>query len=118
MAKLLDTDLVDLGNVSLKAGEDAFSPGAPADAVTDAVEQFRTVVYADGWDIEARRALGWLLNLPDDRLLEVTQRLRMAFPNNDVVQKRRFLDLLWKETFADWRVEGFDPDGFALKWER
>jgi hypothetical protein len=45
----------------------------------------------------------------------VTHQLRMSFPTADLTQRRQFLELLWKETFADWKVEAFDPDGYELK---
>jgi hypothetical protein len=111
---LLSTQIIELGYVTLRPGQDAFSPGFPAAAIADAVEQFRVAV-SDGGEAQARRALAWLLNLPDDRLSELTLTLKMAFPVRDIAQRRRFLELLWKETFADWKVEDFEPDSYELK---
>lgn len=117
LSDTLDHQLTDLKTVVLKPGEDAFSPGAPAEAIARAVEDFRQAVVADeGYEGQLRRALGWLLNLDDARLGPITQQLKMSFPEADVGRRRRFLEMLWRETFADWKVDGFDPDQYELRW--
>jgi hypothetical protein len=116
LGEMLSGQLILLQYVDLKPNQTVFSPGKPAEAVAEAVEQFRGLASADaGYDAELRRALGWLLNLPDPQLGAMTTRLDMSFPTGDIVQKRQFLELLWRETFADWKVEAFDPDGYELK---
>lgn len=114
LGSLLSTQIIELGYATPPRGETMFSPGGPVEAVRDAVEQFRMVVESDVDANQARRALAWLLNLPDDRLLATTSELRMAFPVADVRQRRQFLELLWIETFAGWTVDGFDPDGYEF----
>jgi hypothetical protein len=116
LSTVLSDQLVELRYVVLGPEQTAFSPGKPAEAMAEAAERFQGLVCADnGWEGELRRALGWLLNLPDERLGPMTHQLRMSFPTADIAQRRQYLELLWKETFAHWRVQDFDPEGYELK---
>lgn len=110
LGSLLSTQLIELGYAS----PPLFGPTGPSPAVRDAIEHVRLVVESDGYTNEARRALAWLLNLPDKRLIDTTVELGMEIPTSDVRDRRRFLELLWKETFAEWKVDGFDPDAFEI----
>jgi hypothetical protein len=110
LANLLSTQLVELGYSS----PPLFGAAGPSAAVIDAVEHVRRVIEKDCDVNEARRALAWLLNLPDDHLLDVTVELGMEIPTPDASERRRFLELLWRETFAEWKVQGFDPNAYEI----
>ena len=87
------------------------------DEVAEAVEAFSRGVY-DRFDVEpaVRYALAWLLNLDEARFTETATRMNISFPvHGDFATLRRFLELLWDGTFADWRVRGFDPDDYKVE---
>src|SRR4051812_7109650 len=76
------------------------------EAVEEAVDDFATWV-ADRWDCEpaVRYALAWLLNLDDDRFAAEVSQLQIQFPSSgDYGVLRRFFQMLWDGTFADWRI--------------
>jgi hypothetical protein len=87
------------------------------DEVRYAVEDFATWV-SDNFDREpaVRYALAWLLNLDDERFAAETSALEIHFPmHGDFGVLRRFFEMLWDGTFADWRIPRFDPDGYDVK---
>jgi hypothetical protein len=61
-----------------------------------------------------RRGLCWLLNQDDETLIEYLLKGRMPFPNKDAEQHRRYLEMIWENTFASWRVENFDSDEYDV----
>jgi hypothetical protein len=115
LAGALSNQLIELNYLRIPDGRSPFEPPHAA-ALEEAAQAFHDYAGLDeGFEGPLRRALAWVLNLPDDRLLAVTRRMEMAFPNADAADRRRFLELLWRRAFADWRVEGFDADAFTLK---
>ena len=85
--------------------------------IDDAVDDFATWI-SDRWDLEpaVRYALAWLLNLDDERFAAEISQLEIPFPSRgDHAVLRRFFEMLWDGTFADWRIPRFDPDAYELK---
>lgn len=127
-------DLPPLTTIDLDAFEDAclsfislsrnrLGPGRSildpefADQVEEAVEGFARYV-SDRFDDEpkVRYALAWLLNLDDERFAATAAALDISFPvYGNFGTVRKFFELLWEGTFADWRVPRFDPDAYQVK---
>lgn len=118
LGEMLSDQLVELGYLSLRPGETPFSPGEPARVLGEAVERFAELAVLDeGYEARLRRALTYVLNLGDAELDVAAARMRIAFPSPDVALRRRFLELLWVRTFADWRVAGFDASAYEERWK-
>ena len=106
---------VELNYVELSAGESMFDAEREND-LKKAVRSFMVHVE-DNYDQEAeiRQAMGWVLNLPDDRFEQALRDLDIPFQYKKGSDARRFLELLWDRTWGDWRVPGFDPDAYELE---
>lgn len=117
LGEMLSDQLVELGYLSLRPGETPFSPGEPLRVLEEAVERFTELAVIDeGYEARLRRALAYVLNLGDDELGAAASRMRISFPSPDVALRRRFLELLWQRTFADFRIANFDPSAFEQRW--
>ncbi len=107
--------MVDLDVMYVPAGKSPFEIVHLRQTIEQEVESFHDYVEDnEDRENEMRRALGWILNLKDDALLDLTKRLRMPYPNEDAAQRRRVLEMFWTRTFADWMVDEVHPEDFVL----
>jgi hypothetical protein len=108
---------IELTDVELGEGASLFD--AAHDAERDAaVASFWRYVY-DRHDQEQayRDALGYVLNLPEERFTALLPRLKVRFPTQrDPAEIRRFLALLWDRVWATPEVAAFDPDAYEIEW--
>lgn len=106
---------VELRYLELPAGVSPFDDVQAKQAIEDAVREFGVMVEdLSDQEGEIRRALSWLLHQDDDVLVGVLQRGAMSFPPASAGDQRRYLEWIWDNVFADWRVEGFDPAAFEV----
>ena len=102
--------------LDLPTGVSAFDHPTALEAIDRAGRDFPEAV-ADRVDREdeIRRGLCWLLHQPDEVLARIHRtgaHLVLASPS--MVDQRRFLELLWGRTFADWRSKPLDPDLYGV----
>jgi len=107
---------VSLIDLPIGEGETALDPRFSAE-IEEAVDRFgRWASDRPESEPAVRNALAWLLNLDPDRFERVVTAMDLSFPvRGDLRVLRRFLELLWDGTFADWRVRGFDPDAYEVR---
>ena len=107
---------ISLVRAPIKPGGSILDPEF-AEQIDEAVDRFGRWV-SDRFDMEPtiRYALAWLLNLDEARFAETVGRMDIHFPvHGDFGTMRKFFELLWDGTFADWRVRRFDPDEYPIK---
>lgn len=107
---------ISLSYVPVEPGGSILDP-AFEDEVLYAIEGFADWVY-DRHDQEPaiRYALAWLLNLDDLRFARAYAAMKVSFaPHSELPTIRKFFELLWGGTFADWRDPRFDPDAHQVK---
>ena len=101
--------LAELDGVYHARVPDAFSEPRTAQMIAEAVAAFTQWVGDNAErEPEIRRALAYVLNLPDAALVATSSRLMLPLPTRDAGDRRRFLTMLWDDAFASWHVRDFD----------
>jgi hypothetical protein len=107
---------VDLQYLRLGPEESLFDPAATGGR-EEAVEHFLTYLRDEdaSQGEKVRRALAWVLNLPDAEFEATVRRLKIPVPRFDPADIRRLLELLWQRAWGGpWQVPGFDPAAYRL----
>ena len=109
------TSFIELNYLDLLENESLFDPER-ADILNQRVQDFIQYVSDNNdREEEIRRAMAWVLNLPPEQFQKVVYNLRIPFPRFDVGDIRRFLELLWDQTFCNWKIEGFKASDYEIK---
>ncbi|HEY9607019.1 MAG TPA: hypothetical protein V6C85_35755 [Allocoleopsis sp.] len=109
------TSFIELKYLDLSENESLFD-AKHTNALNQAVHDFiQHVSDNNDREEEIRRAMAWVLNLSPAQFESVVRNLRIPFPRFNIDDIRRFLELLWEQTWCNWKIEGFEATDYEIE---